>query len=272
MPEGPEVKKTTDMISKFLKNKKLKKININSGRYKKKLPKGFNTFINQLPLTVKSINCYGKFIWWEFLDSEYTLWNTLGMSGVWTFMDGEKHNNITFEFSDHHIYFNDYRNFGTLIFCTKDNLEKKLSKFGPDILDISNKNKSLEHFKKKIDKKRNDTFIASALLDQGVAAGCGNYIRAEVLYMAKISPYRRLDKLTEKEIKLIWNLLQQVGMYYYNKKLGNSSGVIDGTFKFANYYKQTFLIYMQDRDPKGNIISREKIKDRTIHYVKKIQK
>ena len=60
MPEGPEVKKTTNMISKFLKNKKLKKITINSGRYKKS--KGFNTFINQLPLTVKSINCYGKFI------------------------------------------------------------------------------------------------------------------------------------------------------------------------------------------------------------------
>ena len=275
MPEGPEVKYLTDYLSTNLKGKTLDKITINSGRYKKHgPPKGFNKFIKELPLKIKSINCYGKFIWWEFTDSEMTLWNTLGMSGWWNFNEGEKHNNLSFYFKKETIYFNDVRNFGTFIFCDKSSLEKKLSKFGPDILDYDSKNKDkgINFFKEKINKKRGDMYIASALLDQSIAAGCGNYIRAEVLYLAKISPYRKLEDLEEKEIELIWNLLQQVGYTYYNKKLGKKLGIIDGKYKFAEDYKRQFLIYTQDKDIKGNIIVHEKIKDRTIHYVPKLQK
>lgn len=60
-------------------------------------------------------------------------------------------------------------------------------------------------------------YIASALLDQAIAAGCGNYIRSEVLYLANISPFRKLEELEDFELELIWNLLQQVGYNYYNK-------------------------------------------------------
>jgi len=275
MPEGPEVKYLTNCLNTNLKGKTLEKITINRGRYQKHgPPKGFNKIIKELPLKVKSISCYGKFIWWEFTNSELTLWNTLGMSGWWNVDGDEKHNNLSFYFKKETVYFNDVRNFGTFIFCDKSNLEKKLSKFGPDILeyDSKNKDKGINLFKEKLNKKRDDMYIASALLDQGIAAGCGNYIRAEVLYLAKISPYRKLEDLEEKEIELIWNLLQQVGYNYYNKKLGKKLGIIDGKYKFAEDYKRQFLIYTQDKDIKGNIIVHEKIKDRTIHYVPKLQK
>ncbi len=275
MPEGPEVKYLTDFLSTNLKGKKLNKITINSGRYKKHgPPRGFTKFYKELPLTVKSINCYGKFIWWEFNNSDMTMWNTLGMSGWWNFNEGEKHNNLSFEFSNDTVHFNDVRNFGTFIFCDKESLEKKLKKFGPDILSFDSKNKDIGKnlFREKIIKKRGDMYIASALLDQGVAAGCGNYIRAEVLYLAKISPFRKLEDLNDSEIELLWNLLQQVGYHYYNKKLGKKLGIIDGKYKFAEDYKRQFLVYIQDKDIKGNKIVHEKIKDRTIHYVPKIQK
>ena len=84
-------------------------------------------------------------------------------------------------------------------------------------------------------------YIASALLDQSIAAGCGNYIRAEVLYLAGISPFRKLEDLHDSELELIWDLLQQVGYNYYNKKLGKKLGIIDGTYKFAEDYKDNFL-------------------------------
>ena len=195
------------------------------------------------------------------------------MSGWWNFNDGEKHNNLSFFLNNETVHFNDVRNFGTFIFCDKESLEKKITKFGADIL-IEDKTKDNGYplFRKKIEKKRSDTFIATALLDQGIAAGCGNYIRAEVLYLAKISPFRKLEDLSEDEIELIWNLLQQVGYNYYNKKLGKKLGIIDGKFKFADNYKRQFLVYTQDKDVKGNKIVREKIKDRSIHYVPKIQK
>ena len=114
--------------------------------------------------------------------------------------------------------------------------------------------------------------IASALLDQTVASGCGNYIRAEVLYLAGISPFKKLEELKEKELDLIWNLMQQVAYNYYNKKLGKKLGIIDGKYKFADDYKRQFLVYTQDTDIKGNKVVHEKIKDRTIHWVPKLQK
>lgn len=273
MPEGPEVKYITNYLNVNLKNKILNEISINNGRYKKNgPPKGYNNFVKELPLKVKSINCYGKFIWWEFENSDFTLWNTLGMSGWWNFTDGEKHNNVSFHFKNQTANFNDYRNFGTFIFCTKDNLKKKLSKFGPDILDISLKDSGKDIFKKKLDRKRSDSYIATALLDQGVAAGCGNYIRAEVLYLAKISPFREIGDLTEDEISKIWNILQQVAFNYYDKRLGKKEKIIDGKYKFADSYKQQFLVYSQAKDPFGNKVTRSKIKDRSIHYVEKLQK
>ena len=99
MPEGPEVKYLTDFLNNNLKDKILNKITINGGRYKKHgPPKNFKKLVDKLPLKIKSINCYGKFIWWEFDNFDLTLWNTLGMSGWWTF-DDEKHNNVSFKLS-----------------------------------------------------------------------------------------------------------------------------------------------------------------------------
>jgi DNA-formamidopyrimidine glycosylase len=272
MPEGPEIKYITNYLNNHIKNKIIKKITINNGRYKKhRPPKNFTNFIDSLPLKVSSVNCYGKFIWWEFENNDITLWNTLGMSGWWNFNEKDKHNNISFYIENDILNFNDVRNFGTIIFNNKSCLQQKLSKFGPDILDY-NINKGLTLFKKKIEKKRDDMFIASLLLDQTVASGSGNYIRAEVLYLANISPFRKLKNLKPIEIKIIWNLLQQVGFYYYNKKLGIKLGIIDGKYKFAEYYKRRFLVYMQETDIKGNKIVKQKIKDRTIHYVPTLQK
>lgn len=269
MPEGPEVKYLTDFLNNNLKDKILNKITINGGRYKKHgPPKNFKKLVDKLPLKIKSVNCYGKFIWWEFENFDLTLWNTLGMSGWWTF-DNEKHNNVSFKLKNDTIHFNDVRNFGTIIICDRESLNKKLDKFGPDILTTDNlENKFIE----RIHKKRNDMLIASALLDQSVASGCGNYLRAEVLYLSKISPFRELKDLTDDELKRIWNILRQLGYNYYNKRLGKKLGIIDGKYKFAESYKRQFLIYMQETDVNGNKTKKEKIKDRTIHYIPKIQK
>ena len=132
MPEGPETKYLVDWLNKDLKGKSIKNILIHGGRYKKHgPPKNFSKLT--FPLKIENIKCHGKFIYWTFKKSDIVLFNTLGMSG-WYQYDEEKHNHIEFKFSNFSIYFNDYRNFGTLIFCFKDNLEKKIKTLGPDIL------------------------------------------------------------------------------------------------------------------------------------------
>ena len=284
MPEGPEVKKITVRLNNLISDLVLTDIKINMGRYTKKLPTNFDKIKSLLPLKVKSVNCHGKFIWWEFQDitksnqstktNDITLWNTLGMTGYWT-KENIKHNNVSFIFKNGDIvHFNDYRNFGNIIFCTKDNLQKKLIALGPDILAYDkiniteNKKLGFELFKKRLIKKRSDTSIASALLDQKVASGCGNYIRAEILYIAKIDPFKEIGNLSDSEIELIWDLLRQLAFNNYNKQIGKKYGIIDNKFKFAEYYNRNFLVYMQDEDINGKKRFREKINGRTIHYVK----
>ncbi len=151
---------------------------------------------------------------------------------------------------------------------------------GPDILDKTNQ---FDLFKQRLERKRKDTFIASALLDQKVAAGCGNYLRAECLYIAKIYPLKPIKQLTNLQMEKIWNILRQLGWYYYNEKKGKKLGIIDGKYKIHSLYKKTgpsifkpgkgyFLVYRQSYDPHGNKVKSEKINNRMIHYVPKIQK
>ena len=283
MPEGPEVLKITKRLDNSISGSKIVDIKINKGRYTKVLPKNFDYFMNLLPLSIKSINCYGKFIWWEFYNDngeiEYTLWNTLGMTGYWTLEKKLKHNNITFKLSNgQEVSFNDYRNFGTIMFCTKEKLQKKISNFGPDILFFEKNNTivkqsknniddGLDKFKQKLEKKRSDTTIASALLDQKVAAGCGNYLRAEALYLSKIHPFKTIGEISSNDITKLWRTLRQLAFNYYNRKIGEKLGIIDGTIKFANDYNRIFLVYQQKTDINGKSIKKEKLNGRTIHYV-----
>ena len=281
MPEGPEVKKMSTKVNNMVSNLKLVNVKINNGRYLKKLPTNYEKFKSSLPLTVKNVNCHGKFMWWEFKDknnedSDITLFNTLGMTGYWTKEDDLKHNNVRFIFQDNYnVHFNDYRNFGTIILCDKENLAKKLKTLGPDLLAIDKNLKNKEHqmlgvelFKKRLEKKRKDTMIASALLDQKVASGCGNYIRADILYLAKVDPFKEIGKLSNSEIELIWYLMRQIAFNNWNKNLGLKYGVVDKKFKFAEDYNRHFFVYMQENDINGKLVYREKLNGRTIHYVK----
>ena len=88
MPEGPEVKTTTDFLNKFA-GKQLSGFTVLSGRYLKKeegIPNMGNTVV--LPATLKSVNCKGKFIYFNFSydkdNKNYYLFSTLGMTGMWT--------------------------------------------------------------------------------------------------------------------------------------------------------------------------------------------
>lgn len=280
MPEGPEVKNLTLWLNKNFKYKKILNIKINSGKYKKKSTNLNKIIYNKknFPLIIEEINCKGKFIYFLFKNSDIVLFVTLGMSG-WFQLEEDKHNHIQFDFNNISLYFNDYRNFGNLIFSNRIELNKKLLSLGPDILD---KKDNFKLFQERISRKRDDTFIASALLDQKVSAGVGNYIRAESLYISKISPYRKIKNLNENELKKLWNIIKQIGFFYYNEKIGKKLGIIDGKYNLVTKIKKSgpskykpeegkFLVYRQKEDPLGNKVISEKLNNRTIHYVKKIQ-
>ncbi len=273
MPEGPEVKLISNFLDKKLTGKYIQQINILGGRYHNhNPPKNYKKFTDLLPLKVTSVNSYGKFIWFEFSNSDITLWNTLGMSGWWQIKD-ETHNNISLNYSktpkgkSNIIYFNDPRNFGTFIFDSKKNLLTKLGKFGPDI--FLNDQNSEQKFIKLVQKKR--TAICEILLDQKIATGCGNYLRAESLYLAELNPYTVGKDIPTDKLKELWNILNQLAWYYYDKQQGIKLKIINNKYRFPDSFDKIFLIYSQKLDPLGNKVKADKVKDRTIHWVESIQ-
>ncbi len=276
MPEGPEVRLLVDILNKKLKNKTIKNIEILGGKYFKRKA----NFNNLIGLKIKSINCYGKFIYWDFYSSEddIVLFNTLGMTGWWETTD-DIHNNVKFIIDDVVIYFNDPRNFGNIIISNREALTKKLNKLGADIFNSND----IDKFKNRLEKKRDDTMICTALLDQNVIAGCGNYLRAEALYIAKISPFRKIRDLSQEEIIKLFDILNQLAWYYYDEKKGRELNIINNKHKLSAKFKKSgpskykpesgyFHVYRQKEDTLGNKVLKKEINNRTIHYVPSIQK
>ncbi len=71
-----------------------------------------------------------------------------------------------------------------------------IAKLGPEVLDAGVSAgqiaKRLAQFPRRV--------IADALLDQHVLAGLGNYLRADILFVARIDPLRKIGSLTPAEL------------------------------------------------------------------------
>lgn len=269
MPEGPEVRITTDFLTQFV-GKGMTGYSILSGRYNKKghIP-GDN--ITTLPARVSAADCKGKFIYITFAEdnNEYYLFSTLGMTGMWS-NKRHKHARFVIFFDDgSELYYNDIRNFGTLKFVSdKKVLDKKLKSLGPDVLtaDID-----WQGFRNRFTKKQNKT-IAECLMNQSVISGVGNYLKAEILWNAKMSPNRLVKDITNDEWHdLFYNTFVQSLRSY---RLG---GATIESYRQPNgeegLYSRRFAVYNQKTDPSGRTVIKETTADkRTTHWVPEIQK
>ena len=52
--------------------------------------------------------------------------------------------------------------------------------------------------------------LATALLDQGVLAGLGNYLRADILFVARLSPQLRVGDLSAAQLKTLAKVIYQL--------------------------------------------------------------
>ena len=267
MPEGPECRKIAESLAKFTSGMSLVSVEILSGRYSKKLPTGFEHFKENFPISVVGVGVHGKFIYW-ILKKDFSIWNTLGMSGSWS-DEKQKHSRLKFNFSNGvNVYFNDQRNFGTLKFVWgKQPLIEKLSSLGPDMLaeDVVDK-VFIERLRKK-----NSHNICKALMNQAVICGVGNYIKADSLWLAKISPHRTVEEISDDELKTLNSSIKRVIRESYT-----SGGATIRTYKNfsgdSGQYSSKFLVYNRKVDPEGNRVIKEPTLDgRQTHWAPDIQ-
>ena len=67
---------------------------------------------------------------------------------------------------------------------------------------IFSKDFTYENFEKIIKNKRvSEKTLPEVLMNQKKISGVGNYLKSEILYASKISPYRLIKDLTDSEIK-----------------------------------------------------------------------
>jgi formamidopyrimidine-DNA glycosylase len=152
-------------------------------------------------------------------------------------------------------------------------LDKKLKELGPDLLDETT---TIEVFKLQLRKKVNDTKpIGNVIVNQKIISGVGNYLRADALWMAKISPFRKVKDVKDTELELLYKSL--IGLIWgdYDYKSGVKKGYISKTLKLPNDYQRDFFIYRQDKDINDNTIKKEELYEgsqkRFIYWVDKIQ-
>ena len=199
MPEGPEVRRYGLDLAEFVSGKTLKGVNILSGRYTKNPVPGLEDAITTLPVKITGVGVHGKFLYW-ILKNDYYVWNTLGMTGHWS-PTIRKHSRVEFCFDDGSVvYFNDQRNFGTIkVVRGRHYLLKKLKTLGPDMLasDVDD-NLFFDALRKKLKWP-----ITKALMNQSVIAGVGNYVKADSLWLSRISPHRTVESLSDKELSLL---------------------------------------------------------------------
>lgn len=226
MPEAAEVKLTTEYLSSVMTGNILIDWQFLDGQYKENEPPGFDEF--SLPVIVVDVECKGKTIYMTFADEDkyYYCIHSMRMTGSWRDSPGPHENGsyprwyIELAGGDSNgtnkkLWFHDSRTLGTLYFTDdEEELKTALNKLGPDIMTDQF---TLPVWKNLITKHNNKN-ITAFLMDQSIIAGCGNYIKSEALYEAKISPLRKVGSLTEHEIEALYHAIRLIPRLAYNNK------------------------------------------------------
>lgn len=298
MPEIIEIKKYADFLNDNLKNKNLLDIIILRGRYKTHKPFDlFNELKKKLPMKINDINTKGKLIYIT-LSNDYYILITLGLTGGFIGQNKKtlkyfysklfdnynesssystqyqiKYRNIKFESDFNNIYFCDMLSFGTIkIINTKKNLIKKLNTIGPDIM-----NMTYPIFINRIFKNSNlDKPIGIVLMNQKNISGIGNYLRADILWHSRISPFKLVKKLSQSDLQKIYRSILLLTWGVYNYKYALKNNFIKKTDKLPSDYNRIFFVYNEEYDIYNNKIKKQELYEgsqkRFIYWVPKLQK
>ena len=274
MPEGPECRHISDGLAQLLEGSTLLEVEIRSGRYGRHgPPTGWMDLQAALPLQIQSVGVKGKFIYW-ILQGEWQLWNTLGMSGQWVLSGTpDSHCHVRFQLDTPHgphpVYFRDVRNFGTLR-CMRglETLERQLDRLGPDVL--ADPPVTREHWLSRIRKYSHWT-LPKFLMDQSKVAGIGNYLKAEVLYEANLSPLQVIRDISDDNLWYVYLVSRDISRTSYLHRGASFLSYLDTDGQEGDY-TFCFKVYRQERDPYGHPVERLLTDDgRVTHWVPAIQ-
>lgn len=264
MPELPEVRVVSKFLNSTVKGSTIKDIDV---RYKKMIDE--ETKRKLIGQKINKIDTHGKYLIFDLTD--YDLINHLRMEGKYyirTAKEFDKHDHIIFYLDDKVLVYNDVRKFGTFDLRKKELTykTKPLNKLASEPFTIDEK-----EFYENI-KKRNVP-LKTLLLNQEVIAGIGNIYADEILFLAKLHPFKLGSKTTFKEAKEIIKYSKDVltrailkgGTTIYSFKSDGNVGYFAQDLQVHHRYNEPCLVC-------GTLIDKEKIGGRTSYYCKVCQR
>tara|TARA_A100001011_G_scaffold397733_2_gene499718 strand:+ start:4061 stop:4930 length:870 start_codon:yes stop_codon:yes gene_type:complete len=255
MPELPEVEVVKKSLEKQINNLTIKDVKIRDGNLRYKVKKqDINKIIGLKILKIKRRSKYLLF----FLSQSFVMIVHFGMTGKFFIIrknrtkqktsfyynikenENNKHDRLTFFFNNNlKLVYNDVRKFGfikvDLVKEIDENSHLKL--LGPEPLsNFFNSNYFNQYL---IGKKR---IIKNLLMDQKFVSGLGNIYVNEILFLSKIKPNRKIEKLRETDIK---NILKNTKYVLKKAILLGGSSIKDFAYSSGEKgnFQQHFKVY-----------------------------
>lgn len=277
-PEGPEVRTVADRLSS-----KLVSLTMMSFRtYEKAKVSGLERLT--LPCTITSVSTFGKKIIIGLSDG-LSIIVSLGMTGSFKY-SRSKHSHVEIKLFTteqtsrgvkyklaYDLYYDDPRNFGHLDVIDDSEYDEYFKNIGPDLMAAAineeiDYDSWIEIFRGR--KKNSYKQISQVLLDQSIVSGIGNYLKSEILYSAKIDPFRLVSSLTLEELEDIRVAAHKIILRSYKCGGFTFESFVDPDGGIGRYNS---LVYGKEIDPLGNEIVKDVGSDkRSTYWVPDLQK
>lgn len=287
MPELPEVETVRIGLNKLVIGKTIKAINFNWPKSFPNAPEDVNQFL--INSKIKSIRRRAKVLIID-LDTNYSLVIHLKMTGQMVYrgkmnfaaghpndsMIGDlpdRSTRVIFTLSDESsIYFNDQRKFGWVKLMPTISIQELpfMKKVGPEPLeDDFTKDVFISRIR-----RRSNTTIKAALLDQSVLAGVGNIYADESLWGAKIHPATKVGKLSDNALSRLRDEIVFVLKLSIEKGGSTDKNYVDAEGRKGSYlsFAKVFRRENQPCPRCGTAIVKSRVAGRGTHFCPKCQK
>jgi len=272
VPELPEVETVRRGLAPWIVGKTIRELTM--------VHKGGNRSSTFAPVPVvngarvKQLHRRGKFLWFE-INRDYALVAHLGMSGQFIIQDksapDEKHLRVRINCGDRRkeIRFIDQRTFGWVAIdpLVEENGVTIPASFQRIAYDIFDPRFDSDGVIFRIRRKK--SAIKRVLLDQKVMSGVGNIYADEALWLAKIHPERRADKLSEEEIGRILTSVKKVMTSALNQGGTSFDDLYINVNGESGYFDVELEAYGQEGEPCsrcGHEIRRITFGNRSSHF------
>lgn len=171
------------------------------------------------------------------------------------------------------VALSDLRKFAKVLFGSREEIEKlpDLIKLGLEPLD---KSFTFEKFRERMQRRAfRMKKIKQVLMDQEVLVGIGNIYSDEILWQAKIHPFKPANKLTADELKSLYSAMKKI-LEKAVKLRGTSISDYRDSSGRPGAYAEKRLVYQKEGESCqrcGVLVKRIKISGRSAHYCPKCQ-